>query len=92
MLILVMMLHEHAIATNFESLFFALTVTGIVTKIVTNRKKERKKNRRWALIIINESSENPQVLLASQRNFGELLYHWIFELNHLFCNIFNGFD
>ena len=41
MLILVMMLHEHAIATNFESLFFALTVTGIVTKIVTNRKKER---------------------------------------------------
>ena len=55
MLILVMMLHEHAIATNFESLFFALTVTGIVTKIVTNRKKERKKDRRWVLIIIKFS-------------------------------------
>ena len=66
MLILVMMLHEHAIATNFESLFFALTVTGIVTKIVTNRKKERKTDRRWALIIINYQLINVLKLLNNE--------------------------
>ena len=61
MLILVMMLHEHAIATNFESLSFALTVTGIVTKIVTNRKKERQTlgayNYQWRIREIRETKK-----------------------------------
>ena len=59
-----MMLHEHAIETNFESLFFCSHRNRNRDKNCDQqkeRKKERKKDRRWALIIINNNYKKSEM-------------------------------